>query len=280
MAGASTIENDTLRLLSGILRFENPSPQLIKTTLMKIHSRFSLMANIISLHETVAAHLNNKGLMGLNERIEKYRQEIELDRQNTIQTAAKIIGRYKSIFTLSNSFTVRESILLAAKNGWKGRVSISESRPKCEGILLANLLANKGLQVALGVDALMRQLIHSCSTILLGADCITESFFVNKIGTSIAVEYAQKDEKPVFVLADRAKFVSSRKYKYVPDMNTSIEFARRLSRQLNVQNTYFEKANFVGKLKIITGKSTLDAKEVGEFLKITRNIILPAKTEP
>ena len=155
----------------------------------------------------------------------------------------------------------------AKKRGWNGRVFLAESRPRNEGAILAGALAKAGLPVTLSVDTLIPELIERSKAVFLGADAVTPSYFVNKIGSRIAVEFADRLGKPVYVAGDRGKLISNKDYEFVPDSNPSLEIVRLQDKRLRVENRYFEKIIPSGRFNYICGSRLYKPAEIKNILK-------------
>jgi len=259
--GASSIETAALDLL---LKSPDLSVSEIITSIRKLCERFPLMANFLNLCEFFEKRKDSKELYN---GIKKYRQEIEADRGQTIETCSKRIARYKSIFTLSNSGLIRDSLVKAHESGWEGTVLIAESRPRCEGTILGRYLAKKGLEVVLMVDSAIPDMLYLSGAVFLGADAVTEKYFINKNGSRITIDYAANSGKPVFVVADKSKFISSRKYRFHPDKNPPEELAKSNLKSLHVVNSYFEKVIPSGNFRYITGKTIIVLSEIANIIR-------------
>lgn len=259
--GASAIERAALILARKILDSNrlrlSSKVKLLCDSFDKIHRRFSLMANILNLCNLIDAEINDMGK--LPTLLDEYQINVSNHRMKTIAKAAEEISGYNAIFTLSNSSMVREAILLAAKSGWDGKVYIVESRPQNEGILLAKKLAKAEIKVMVGVDLLMEQFIGYSDAVVLGADCVTESYFVNKIGSGIAVGVARQLRKPVYVLADKSKMISQKKFKFIADSNPSDEVSPARSKNIGIVNQYFEIIEPIGNLIYIYGDKQVNS---------------------
>lgn len=206
------------------------------------------------------------GFETIRENLALYRKDIELNRRLTVETAAGQIRRYKSIFTLSSSSMISASIFEAMERGWRGEVRIIESRPKKEGAAFASKLAENGLKSILAVDTLIPEFVEKSGAVFLGADAVTPGYFVNKTGSEIAIEYADKYKKPVFVVFDRSKLISAKIYGYIPDKNPEEEITARKSKNLEIINPYFEKIIPRGRFNYICGDSIIEATKIKKLL--------------
>ena len=97
-------------------------------------------------------------------------------------------------------------------------VSCSESRPALEGRRLAAELIAAGIRVTYFTDAAIAQALDPADSaaaharggadvVLVGADAITATWFLNKTGTRMLAAAATQQGVPVYVIASRDKFV-------------------------------------------------------------------------
>jgi translation initiation factor 2B subunit (eIF-2B alpha/beta/delta family) len=87
------------------------------------------------------------------------------------------------------------------------RVSCSESRPALEGRRLAAELVAAGIPVTYFSDAAIAHALGSADAVLVGADAIAATWFLNKTGTRMLAAAATQQGVPVYVVASRDKFV-------------------------------------------------------------------------
>src|SRR5688572_18910017 len=111
------------------------------------------------------------------------------------------------VATLSYSRTVLH-VLAALARVRPLRVACSESRPALEGRKLASRLASMRVPVTFFTDAAMGHALGSVDAVLVGADAVAPTYFLNKSGTRMLAAAASHHGVPVYVLASRDKFVS------------------------------------------------------------------------
>ena len=119
---------------------------------------------------------------------------------------AEDAGRQMRVVTLSYS----SSVLVALNAIRKIRplaVSCSESRPALEGRRLATDLAAAGVPVTLFSDSAIAHALDDADAVMVGADAIAPSWFLNKSGTRMLAAAAAQRGVPVYVIAARDKFV-------------------------------------------------------------------------
>jgi translation initiation factor 2B subunit (eIF-2B alpha/beta/delta family) len=111
------------------------------------------------------------------------------------------------VFTLSGSETVARTLERAHQFKVLREVVIAESRPMSEGTQLARRLGALGITVSLIVDAAAPMFVRECDVVMVGADAVGSTMFVNKIGTCCAVTSAKKAGRPRYALAAESKLV-------------------------------------------------------------------------
>ncbi len=110
-----------------------------------------------------------------------------------------------TIATISYSGLVRDA-LVSLYSRTPFSLFIGESRPANEGVKFAEHLFNSGIKdITLMTDACLLSGIENYGLIILGCDCFTEDFFVNKTGSRALTLLAKLTNRPVIVLADRFK---------------------------------------------------------------------------
>ncbi len=266
--GASSIADAVFELFNSIIEDSRRRPiGRMKRASRLIRGRFSQMANVAALLEfverSIIASTSDDFIITLAE----FRKRIDENKKSTIMTTANTLSGYNTIFTLSNSTIIRKAVIFAGKTGWRGTVKIIESRPGNEGVILADMLAKAGISTTLAIDTAMPELIRGSGAVLLGADAVTQTYFVNKIGSQMAIDYARRYNKPVFVATEISKFISNRKYRFAPDENPAMEITRIKRKRLNILNSYFEKVKPAGRFHYICGREVFSPARVKNILK-------------
>jgi translation initiation factor 2B subunit (eIF-2B alpha/beta/delta family) len=120
------------------------------------------------------------------------------------------------IITHSASRSVREALRHCWKEGKRFSVICTESRPACEGVLLASHLAEQGIPTSLTTDALCLSLMMSprpdkkeSRVVLVGADSVSLQGLTNKAGTLGLAMTAKNCSIPFYALAGSEKFLPS-----------------------------------------------------------------------
>ena len=100
-----------------------------------------------------------------------------------------------------------------------------------------------GFNVTVVVDAMASLMLQETDLVILGADAITISDFVNKTGSYQVCLLAQYFEVPVMLIADPRKIITHKELSY-SDYNTCYspdEVWSEPPEKMQVINKYFEK---------------------------------------
>ncbi len=112
-----------------------------------------------------------------------------------------------NIMTICHSSTVIRILKEAKKQAKKFTVHNTETRPLYQGRSTAKDLAKLRIPVRHYVDSCARKALKECDLFLFGADAITsEGYIINKIGTDIVAELADKYTIPVYCCTNSWKF--------------------------------------------------------------------------
>ena len=113
------------------------------------------------------------------------------------------------IVTISYSATVAGVIETLAQRR-SVRAACAEGRPALEGRWLASRLAAAGVPVDCYLDAALDHALDSADAVLVGADTVAATWFLNKSGTRMIAASATQRGIPVYVVAGREKFAAGR----------------------------------------------------------------------
>ena len=175
-----------------------------------------------------------------------------------------------TVLTLSFSGSVLSIFKKARQKKKNFRVMVCESRPLLEGRKLASVLSSWGISVTLMVDAAIGLLVDEADLILVGADGVTEEYFVNKIGSYPLCLCAKEKSLPVYLAYEESKFIPERfriKLNHIRESGSIREVYKSIPGKVKIENPYFEKIPISLCKKIITEKVILIPSEVKEFLR-------------
>lgn len=165
-----------------------------------------------SLRETEPALRNALHYCLINFRKDKAVVDTVIDYFKTSKDKIAEIGAKKihdgmTVFTHCHASTVTKILIEAWNQGKRFTVRNTETRPKYQGRKTAEELASFGIPVIHSVDSAGRLSIKECDLFLFGADAITvEGNVVNKIGTTMFIEFAILYQIPVYSCTNSWKF--------------------------------------------------------------------------
>jgi len=138
--------------------------------------------------------------------------ELEREVDSAVPLIAEImkplVAQCDALMLHSYSGTLKSAVLAAvAKNV---NLFLSEAKPDREGLKLARELSQQGYSVTTFPDADASQWLPKAVAVVVGADWISEEYFVNKVGTLELARGAAKRSMPFYVVADKTKLVSAR----------------------------------------------------------------------
>ena len=164
----------------------------------------------------------------LNRVIQDYRKEVEeVDflreklreyAHNFIEisvSARRKIGEYGAgriedgdvVMTHCNSRAALAVIMTAYNQGKHIKVIATETRPRFQGRISAEMLDKVGIEVTLIVDSASRYFMNKVDKVIVGADAIAANgAVVNKIGTSLIALASHEARVPFMVAAETFKF--------------------------------------------------------------------------
>jgi translation initiation factor 2B subunit (eIF-2B alpha/beta/delta family) len=220
-SGASEIE----RRLSQAWLDERPlaAAVVLESITDVVLERFAAMANLLAWVDTMWSLLES-GDAAPDARLRAWLENrleqgagapLEIGRR-----LAPLLERRPIVFTLSRSGTLLAALAAARLAGAEPRVRIAESRPEGEGLRMAADLVSRGLETMLLPDFALASLLggfhpHGTglvaspaeSMLLVGADGIASSHFVNKTGTAALALVAREAGIPLLVAAGPEKLL-------------------------------------------------------------------------
>ncbi len=165
-----------------------------------------------------------------------------------------------SLLTISCSSTFCAIVEGACKAGKEIHVIVGESRPLYEGRSLAKQLGACNIPVTLTTDAALLHQLPECTKVLVGADWIEPSFFINKSGTLALALGAQKAQKPLWIAAETSKIVLDSHIHYLEnDHHPQEEVLPYPLQGVQIVNPYFDKVPLDLAIGLITEKGITHA---------------------
>ena len=202
-SGSSEIEEKLIKLFIEILSKENLTDKLIGTAKTQLRE-FAAIENLLTKLSKFPAP---------SEQLNFLRRLLTEKNSVIPQLYEKLkssLHRNSKITTISNSKTLLEIFLLAFSDFPEIEIFVTESRPVNEGVIMAERLADKGLNVTLITEAMLPEFVSKSNFALIGADKILpDGSVINKIGSRLIAILCDYFGKPFFTIADNSKLVSS-----------------------------------------------------------------------
>jgi ribose 1,5-bisphosphate isomerase len=145
--------------------------------------------------------------MIITQRIREARNHFQDASDKISIIGSKKIKKGFVVFTHCHSSTVLDLLKFAHHKKINFEVHNTETRPLFQGRKTAAELCRSGIKVKHYIDSAARIALKKADICLFGADAITsEGNIINKIGTELFIEIADKYEIPVYMCADSWKF--------------------------------------------------------------------------
>jgi translation initiation factor 2B subunit (eIF-2B alpha/beta/delta family) len=167
----------------------------------------------------------------------------------------RVSTRTLRVVTCSRSAVVERTLLEIARTEAL-EVICAESRPGREGVRLAEELARQGLIVELYSDAAVGGTVRGADALIVGADAVTATGFINKVGTAGLAALAAVHRIPVFVLAGREKILPDRVFRRLA-LNGGPAAELEESSAYRTLNPYFERIEAIAGDQLITETGAL-----------------------
>lgn len=137
----------------------------------------------------------------------KAKQHFEDSKKKITEIGANRIEDGMTVFTHCHSSTVERIVIEAHKQGKKVSVRNTETRPKFQGRITAKKIAGEGIPIEHFVDSAATEALKKSDIFLFGCDAITsDGRIINKIGTALMLEIADKYDIPSYSCTDSWKF--------------------------------------------------------------------------
>jgi len=236
------------------------------------------MASIFNLANSILYHVEELlPLLSVEELCESTKEKAEEFFYNSLSSMQKIakhgevlIKEGSKVLTFSSSGSILSILKKAKEEGKKFEVIACESRPMFEGRLLAKFLGNSGIPVTLITDAAMGIFAKEASLFLVGADSISETGFVNKVGTKYLCLLSFEHKIPLYIACERSKFISDAwrpKPAVGGDPKEVLDF--ELS-NVKVENPYYEEIPLSYCQEVITNEGFLSPNDIPNLIRKTR----------
>lgn len=173
-------------------------------------------------------------------KLQSTQKELDDNIKTIAESGSRLITNFNRILTFSSSTLVKHVLLSANSFKRKFEIFCLKSDPPQEGINLAEILAKKGIKTTIVADSQAGAIMDDMNIVLLGADRLYETGFVNKSGTLAVCLLAKHFNVPVYLAVETIKILkeSERSIKQV-DGDPAEVYAG--NKNIDVYNGYYEK---------------------------------------
>jgi translation initiation factor 2B subunit (eIF-2B alpha/beta/delta family) len=142
----------------------------------------------------------------LQRRLDDWLGDWETAQLRTTTHALGLVRDGMTLVTLSNSSAVGALLDRLSADEKKVRAVVGESLPGGEGRTFAELHRGRSHEVLLVADLDLPSRLGADSAVVLGADALFSGRFINKVGSAGLARAARSAGRPVWVLAESAKW--------------------------------------------------------------------------
>jgi translation initiation factor 2B subunit (eIF-2B alpha/beta/delta family) len=192
--------------------------------------------------------------------VEEYKRDwTDISRKVAERAIESINLANKTILILSNSKTIKSLFDVLFEKEFTCKVVQTESRPKNEGRLQAQHIADLGFEVTFITDMAAMLFMDKVDLVLCGADSVYADCFVNKTGSYLLGLAAREFKKPFYVLCDSRKVnpqnLNIELYQQAPASSDEVWACSQSN--IHVVNYYFEVVPIKTVSALITEDRTL-----------------------
>lgn len=204
--------------------------------------------------------------LALDEVARDFKRQLRLHEASIAEQMLPFIPEGACVLTNSRSTTVRAALLHARRAGRRFEVLCAEGRPGYEGRTMAAELAAQGIAVTLVVDALALSRVPHTQVVLIGADHLSSSGLVNKIGTYALALTARYNHVPMYTLCSSHKFLPPG---YIPPHQSNRppdQVWHAPPAGVRIENYYFDRTPLNNVTGIVTERGVLPAEVIEGWL--------------
>jgi ribose 1,5-bisphosphate isomerase len=214
-----------------------------KSVLFQARPTEPMMRNSLNF---ILAHIEEEqeASEALKHRAEKFNQHFADAEKKIVEYTSRKISDNMVIFTHCHSSAVVNTLIYSKNHGKKFTVHNTETRPLFQGRKTAADLARHGIPVVHYIDSAARIALKKADLMLLGADAITsEGKVINKIGSEMFAEVAEKYDIPVYICTDSWKFDPLSIFGYEEEIEKRVpkEIWPYAPKGITISNLAFEK---------------------------------------
>ena len=187
------------------------TPDISVTSIQEIGKRLACSRPTEPLAQNAIRYIFSNPTNQILPKIHEFRALIEKGEKLIPENGKQLILNKGTYLTLCHSSTTVALFQKAYEAGIKFKLFISETRPRFQGRITAKELLEAGLEdVTMIVDSVAVALLESqeekIDAVFIGADLLSHTGFVNKIGSLSVAAAANRHDIPVYSLSTLLKF--------------------------------------------------------------------------
>jgi ribose 1,5-bisphosphate isomerase len=181
-------------------------------------------------------------------------RKLEEDEEKIASFGSRLIANHDVIYTHCNSSTVESILIRAKEEGKEFVVNVTETRPLFQGRTTAINLSKNGIKVKLFVDSAAKFAIREATKMFIGCDCIEVDGIINKVGSSLMVDVANRYDVPVYVATHSLKFDPLEVFGYKEEIEERSykEVWEKKPKNVEIRNIVFERVKLDNISALIT----------------------------
>ncbi len=251
-SGSSGILHQTIQSVILYLKDTEDDPAAVKRVITQ--SLKELLGSFGTM--TVLFHFVNHLFLAMDHvknprELNKYLLEVVHNYENAWEDAPRRVAQnafkniefeQKTVLVHSNSSAIGHLFSYLKKQQIESvHIIQTESRPAYEGRVLGKQLADLGFPVKLIADSSISRYMDKVDMAIVGADSISESCFINKIGTQLIALVCQHFKIPLYVLSDSRKLIPETvHFPFQEAPKPEAEILEEPHHNIEAENYYFE----------------------------------------
>ena len=178
----------------------------------------------------------------------------------------ELIRNGYTLLTHCHSGTVVDLLKTAKRKGRRFNVFVTETRPRWQGRITAEVLVKADIPVIYIVDSAAGFYIEDIDMMLFGCDAIRKEGVVNKIGTYMLAVLAKEHKIPVYFAGGLMK-LDKRKKLIIEERSPSEVMRKRETKKFDIRNPSFDITPWPLIKAILTEKGSLKPRQILRKLK-------------
>ncbi|MCD6501554.1 hypothetical protein J7L01_03050 [bacterium] len=184
--------------------------QILRSLVGTMRNRFGELSPLAKLAARIESLPTDNLRKSAAEMRRSLQRKIAHESASLAKLGSNLIAQNSTIATISQSKTILDVVLMAKGLSRDFHVIVAISEPAGEGKNAAKSFAESGIPVTLVPDAAIGYAVEKADIVIVGADAVTEKFFLNKIGTLPMALAANHFRVPFYVCARLEKFTPAR----------------------------------------------------------------------